>query len=327
MARKQKGQIVTNAIRRFYHLPTRTIARYILNTHGELFDNDLEKIRSAIRYHVGKSGKKNRVLIKDKSLIKRFPAPSLPQTWRKQRTDYNLPPGLWLILSDAHIPFHETKPLEVAVSYGQANKVDGILINGDWQDCAAVSFWPTIKRNFNEEIGLVIDSLDWLRNEFPKAKIVYKPGNHEYRLPRLFVRKVPELIETPVTAMETVIGFEERGIEYLDYHQIVMAGKLPIIHGHEVPFINRTVNPARGLFLRTKTFSACSHCHTTSQHTSKTLHGELLTCWSFGCLCDLSPDWNPYGNDWNWGFGMIEIRDNGDFEVQNLRILPNGKVR
>ena len=326
MATSNKAQIVKDAVRRFHHLPDRTISRYILEVYGELFDNDLEKIRRKVRLCTGKSGDANRASISDKSLY-RTEGVQMPQTWRKTRTPYKLSAGSWLVLSDAHFPFHEPMPLEAAISYGQAQKVDGIFINGDWQDCAALSYWPSAKRDFNKEVGLVIDSLDWLRGKFPKQKIVYKPGNHEFRLPAYYVRLAPELIGSPLAAMETLIGFEGRGIEFLDYNQIVMAGQLPIIHGNEVRHIDRTVNPARGLFLKTKTFSACSHCHTTSQHTSKTLMGMILATWSFGCLCDLSPDWNPFGNDWNWGFGLIDIKDTGDFEVQNLRVLPNGQVR
>jgi predicted phosphodiesterase len=322
----KKSSIVLEAVRRFPNLPSRTLAAHILNTHGALFDNDLEKIRTRVRYFRGAHGEDNRKdahnyqeLFKDKPV-------KLPETWRKKRTSYSLSPGVWLILSDAHIPFHEQSPLEAAVQAGQAEKVDGILLNGDWQDCAALSFWPTAHRDFNREIELVIDSLDWLRQEFPTQKVIYKPGNHEFRMPRYFVKHAPHLAESPVAAMETVLGFEERSIEFLDYYQIVQAGKLPIIHGHEVPAIIRAVNPARGLFLRTKTFSACSHCHSTSEHSPANIHGELLTTWSFGCLCSLSPDYAPYGNDWNWGFAFINVEKDGNFEVINRRILPNGKV-
>ena len=52
---------------------------------------------------------------------------------------------------------------------------------------------------------------------------------------------------------------------------------------------------------------------------------ELLTTWSFGCLCDLHPDWNPFGN-WNWGFAFVNIEEDGNFEVVNRRILSSGKV-
>jgi hypothetical protein len=168
--------------------------------------------------------------------------------------------------------------------------------------------------------------LDWLRQEFPDAKMVYKPGNHEYRLPRYYIANAPELIESPVTAMETHLDFEGRGIEFLDYHQIIRAGKLPIIHGHEVRHIDSAVNPARGLYMRAKSYAACSHCHRTSMHTERNIDGKILTTWSFGCLCDLSPDYHVVGNNWNWGLGIINVEKNDDFEVQNLRVLPSGEV-
>ena len=322
----RKTDIVKAAIRRFSQLSTRTIARHLLYTYGELWDNDLEKIRDSVRYYRGKHGDSGRKRAADKSLFLDGSEISIPQTWRKTRNPYHLSPGTWLILADAHIPFHEPVPLEGAVQAGQAEHVDGVLINGDWQDCAAVSYWPTRKRDFNREVELVIDSLDWLRKQFPKQKIVYKPGNHEYRLPRYFVKKAPELVGSPLEAMETIIGFEQRKIEFLDYYQLVMAGKLPILHGHEIRNLNKTVNPARGLFLRAKSWALCSHCHTTSMHTAKNITGRLLTTWSTGCLCDLSPDYWPYANDWNWGFALVNIEKDGNFEVVNRRVLPNGKI-
>ena len=320
-----KTEIVRNAVRRFFYLPSLTIARYILTTHGDLFDNDLEKIRSYVRRVVGKSGVDKRGNAADKSLF-RETITKMPKTWREVRTAYHLPTGLGLVLSDLHIPFHEPDAIEAAVQAGQAEKVDWILLNGDVQDCAAVSFWPQRKRDLNGEIELVIDFFDWLRNQFPKQPIIYKPGNHEYRLPRYYMTKAPELIDTPYAAMESVLGLEARNIRFLDYFQLVYAGRLPIIHGHEVPNLQRTVSPARGLFNKTKTFSACSHCHSTSEHPAKTIEGKLLTTWSFGCLSDLNPDWYPYGNDWNHGFAMINVEKDGSFEVRNYRILSNKKV-
>ncbi|MEO5366084.1 MAG: metallophosphoesterase [Magnetococcus sp. WYHC-3] len=320
-----KTEIVREAVRRFQHLPSKTIARHILATRGDLFNNDIEAIRGYVRRVVGQSGEYKRGNAKDKSLFRDTVA-VMPKTWREIRTPYRLNPGTWLVLSDIHVPFHEPVPIEAAVQYGQAEKVTGVFINGDLQDCAAVSYWPQRRRDFNGEIEAVTSFLDWLIDKFPKQEIIYKPGNHEYRLPRYYLSKAPELIDTPYAAMENVLGFEDRNIEFLDYFQIVYAGKLPIIHGHEVRNIDRAVNPARGLFLRTKTFSACSHCHSTSEHTPKTIEGKLLSTWSFGCLCDLNPEYNPYGNDWNWGFAVIDVEKNGNFEVVNKKVLSNGKV-
>jgi len=326
MGRKLKVQIVKDAIRRFHHLPARTIARHILATHGDLYDNDLEVIRSKIRYQIGKNGEASRKTLADKSLFRTGPV-KLPQSWSKKRQPYHLPVGLGLVLSDLHIPFHEEKPLEQAVRYGQAESVDWVLLNGDVWDAAAIGYWATAHRDFNAELEDIIDTLDWLRQEFPKQKIIYKPGNHEYRLPAYMMNHAPELAESPLAQVETVLGFEEREIEFLDFYQVVMAGKLPILHGHEIKHITTAVNPARGLFLKAKSYSAISHCHQTSEHSTRNIRGELMTCWSFACLCNLSPDWNPFCNDWNWGFAVINVEKDGDFEVVNRRILPNGDVR
>lgn len=317
-----KAEVIRDALARFPELPKRTLAHYLLTTYPALFDGDLEKARASIRYYTGTSGDNHR---NKQPFIPRSAA--MPDTWRKTRTPCKLSPGLWLVLADLHIPFHEPKAVEAALKYGKGKKVTGILLNGDAQDCAAVSFWPSaIKRNFDAEVELFLDFLDLLTHEFPKAQIVYKPGNHEYRLPRMYQAKVPDLIGLPLAAMDTVLGLESRGIEFLDYHQLVMAGKLPILHGHEVRVISRAVNPARGLFLKTKSWALCSHSHTTSEHTERNINGTILTTWSTGCLCDLSPDYHAYGNNWNHGFAVIDVRANGDFFVENRRILPNGQV-
>lgn len=319
----QKQKIVTKALGRFPSLPNRAVARYILDTHGLLWDNDLEQIRRAVRYYTGNSGEKDKCKNVSHPFFNREVV--MPKTWRQTRTDYKLNPGLWLVLADLHIPFHEPKPIEAAIAYGHKRKVTGILFLGDLQDCAALGIWHTRKRDWMAEVEATIDFLDFIRGEFPKAEMVYKPGNHEYRLPRYYISNAPELIESPVTAMESHLGFEERGIEFLDYHQTIRAGKLPLIHGHEVQNIDGAVNPARGLYLKAKSFAMCAHCHRTSSHTERDINGRIMTTWSVGCLCDLSPDYRPI-NNWNWGGGILKVEKNGDFEVENFRILPSGEV-
>jgi len=319
-----KTEIIADALRRFEHLPLRTIARYVLHNYGPLFDGNFESIRSALRYRAGKVGQYNRGaargLIDHKSK-------GLPPTWRTKVDPYKIKPGCWLVFADVHVPFHELSPIEAMFNYAQAESVDGILMVGDIQDCASVSYWPSAhKRDFDREIEMFIDFLDELDIKFPGVTKVYKPGNHEYRIPRYYQARVPELIGLPLQAVNEVLGLDYRGIEFLDYNQMVLAGKLPIFHGHEFGRLMTAVNPARGLFLKAKSWAMCGHCHRTSEHPARNVMGKLLTTWSLGCLCDLSPDYNPFGNDWNWGFAIVNVEKDGSFEVVNRRILPNGKV-
>lgn len=319
-----KAEIVRDVVLKLNHLPTRSIARYLMSIHAGLFDNNLEKARHAVRYARGEEGEENRE--SNKQIIKADKQYFMPETWRQVSTPYELPAAKWLLISDLHIPFHERDACEKAIQYGKKRKCTGVFINGDAQDCQGVSFWPSaIRKDFMAEVMIFNDFLDYLRQEFPSVPIVYKPGNHEYRLPRFYAANIPELIGSPILAMETILDFEGRGIEFLDYFQIVMAGKLPILHGHELRTISTAVNPARGLFLKTNSWALCGHSHRTSEHTSTNIQGDYLTTWSVGALCDLHPEYNPFGN-WNWGFAIVENKENGDFEVENKRILLSGKV-
>jgi hypothetical protein len=309
--------IVQKAISRFPHLPNRTLARYILMENGEYFDGDIEKIRNSVRYFSGSQGERSR---------KNTREILIPRTLRNKRTPFHLNSGKWLLLPDCHIPYHEPKAIEAAIQYGKDHKVTGVFFPGDLQDCASVSFWQsTHKRNFDKELEMFIDFLDFIEHEFPTQEKVWLPGNHEYRLDRYYQSKAPELIGMPLIAFDTVLALEQRKIKRLDYDQIVLAGKLPIIHGDK-PKVSTVVNPARGLLLKTQSWAMCMHYHRTSEQPGKNLMGTLLTCWSVGCLCDLSPDYNPYGNNWNHGFAIVEVENNGSFEVHNKRILPSFKV-
>jgi len=318
-----RSEIIKDALRRFPHQPKRTIARYILNNYGALFDGDLEKIRSNLRYYTGTYGDKNRVDVKE--LIEHKVV--IPKTLRETRTPYKLKPGKWLLLADVHIPFHEIMPIEVAIRHGQDNNVDGVLLCGDTQDCAAIGFWPTrVKRDFDKEMEASIDFLDFISQAFPKKQKVYKMGNHEARLDRYYQVHAPELTGIPLEAARGALGLDERGYDVVDEKQMILAGKLPVFHGHEFRNLHLTVNPARGLFLKTKSWALCAHCHRTSENSATNIMGTYLTTWSVGCLCNLSPDYNPFGNDWCWGVSIINIEKNGDFDVSNRRILPNGKI-
>lgn len=323
--RTQRKEIIEDAVRRFSHLPSRTIARHILYNYGPIFDQNYDNIRNMVRYSLGE--RLNPRGEKSKRLIDRAKPVSMPKTWIETVQRYKLTPGKYLVLSDMHIPFHSPKAIESAIKYGQDRGVTGLLINGDAQDCASISFWPSgRKRDFDREIEIFIDFLDFLDKELKDCIKIYKPGNHEYRLPRYYQAKAPEMQGIALQSVIDVLGLEYRGIEFLDYKQVIMAGKLPILHGHELSQLSRAVNPARGLFLKTKSWAACAHCHTTSEHTSKNINETLLTTWSFGCLCDLNPDYNPIGNDWNHGFAVVTCEKDGNFEVSNRRILSNGKV-
>lgn len=232
-----------------------------------------------------------------------------------------------LILADSHIPYHDQTALDAALEYGLEHSADFILLNGDIADCFSVSFWENDPRQrcFPVERDAVRSFLRALRSRFPKARIVYKLGNHEERYIRYMMRKAPELLGLAEFEFQNVFGLPELKIQFVDGMRPIRLGKLNVIHGHEYRFaISNPVNPARGFFLRAKTHCLGGHLHQSSQHSEKNLEQKVVSTWSTGCLCDLHPDYRPL-NGWNHGFAFVEVARDGVFNVANLKVIE-GKV-
>jgi len=330
MTREHKGRYTTPAselayetLRRYPGVPIRTLAHYLIANHGPLYDGDFEKARERLRYYAGSDGSAKRQHAQRSGRL--VPRVAMPKSVASVREPYRLEPGVWGIMSDVHCPFHDEEALQAAVKFLHDTKVTGILLNGDFQDCEAVSYWkPTRKRDFVQEVELTLDLLDWLRGEFPRAQVVFRPANHEARLDAYYRTYAPQLADLPTASLEVILGLEQRKIEYLDRKQIVMAGKLPILHGDEIRMTYNPVNVARLLGLKWKGIAACGHFHRSSQDDSTTGRGELWTTWTFGCLCDLHPDYNPFANGWTHGVAVVSVEKDGEFQMHNHRIWQGG---
>lgn len=254
--------------------------------------------------------------------------PKLPDPIDRSSQPYILESeGWWLVLSDTHFPFHDNSTIELAIKEAIKYKVAGVLLNGDILDFHELSRFDKTPDDprYTSEIGMGREFLRWLRHKLPKARIVYKDGNHEERLYSYLCNKAPALFGLDVLTIPNLLQFENFGIEHVSERRVIKAGRLHIIHGHEYrPNIQAPVNPARGLFLRAKSVALTSHFHQTSEHHEPTISGKAQGAWSIGCACNLSPRYMSL-NKWNLGFALVEIKSDGDFAVTNLRNI-GGKI-
>jgi predicted phosphodiesterase len=233
-----------------------------------------------------------------------------------------------LLLSDIHVPYHNITALTAAIKYGLEHEVNTILLNGDVIDFYAISRFEKDprKRNFGHEVLMTRQFLTTLRRLFPNAAIYYKCGNHDVRYDHYIMRNAPDLLGMDEFSFESLMHLDKLDITFIPDKQIIHAGKLTILHGHELgASVFSPVNIARGLFLRAKDSALCGHHHQASEHTEPNINGKITTCWSVACLCELHPDYLPI-NKHHHGFAHITVLDNGDFEVSNYRIV-NGKIR
>jgi predicted phosphodiesterase len=321
----QKQEIVRPYLERFPNHGDLTIAKKIYAEHPLLFKN-VESVRTSIRGIRGKH--KNNY--KDKSLHKAKSYDTnpykLPESEEKERVPFTLPLACnnILLISDLHIPYHSIDAITAALDYGKKENVNTILINGDLIDfygCSRFEKDPR-KRSVKHEFDTTKEFLRILRATFTNAQIYWLKGNHDVRYEHWLMAKAPEVFDDPYYLMEERLRLNEERVHLIDDKTIVRAGKLSIHHGHLFfRGFMAPVNSARGLFMKSKQSTICSHVHKVSEHNETNLSGELISCWSTGCLSELSPDYNPHSNNYSHGFAHIRTDNVGNYSVKNFRIL------
>lgn len=319
-----KTQLAREFIERFPDAENRTIARVMFKERPKVFVS-LDSARSVIRVLRGAKGY---APVSDKSAIKPlgWQKNVMPKTLAAPREDFVISgKNRVLILSDIHIPYHDAKALKTAIEHGKKFNPTIVLLNGDVGDFYAVSdHSKDPRRLMAEELDALRQFLFYIRAQFPKARILYKIGNHETRVERYLTKNAPVILGVAEFKIESFLKFEDMGIELVESLQITRLGKLPVIHGHELPK-GGGVNPARWLWLKLDETAMCGHFHKTSENIESTgLQKKLTNNWSLGCLCDLAPDY-AITNRWNHGFATVEISSNDDYHVSNHKII-DGRV-
>jgi predicted phosphodiesterase len=331
----EKSQIIEASCREFSDLPSLTLARLIYKRHRQLFPS-LNAATCAVRRRRGNMGNRERRFAKKDLVRPNQPAGFVWQFPRSSAPTYApvyLDDCSALIVSDLHIPFHDAPAIHAVVAAARQREIDLVLLNGDVCDFFSISRFdknPT-ESNLKRELELTRQFLGWLRQQFPKARVIYKLGNHDEWFDKYLIRKAPELFRVPGVSLRhlTTAKIDSLeavdGIEWVDDQRKLMAGKLSIWHGHEIGkgSIAPPVNPARGLFMRTMECGLMGHLHKDSTHTETTSNGKLIACWSTGCLCGLWPRYARV-NKWTHSAAFLRL-ERGQFNVELVRVL-NGKV-
>lgn len=311
-----------------WEMPTLKLAR-IMYAENNLTFKDVEDTRMFLRYIEGKSGTKLKNI---KTIIPMPERPKnpykLPDSDETDFTPYEIKGHKRVaILSDIHVPYHNIASITAALDYLKKSKPDALLLNGDTIDCHRLSRFikDPKKRNFKLELDTFKALFDVFEKEL-NCKIYFKIGNHEERYEHFLHEKAGELVGIEEFEFENIIKARARGIEVIGDKRPMKLNNLWGIHGHEyVGGISAPVNPARGLFLKSKVSCFQGHNHQTSEHTEPTLAGKMVTTWSLGCLSELHPAYMPL-NKWNHGFAEVDLDANGeDFEFKNKRIFQ-GKI-
>jgi len=309
--------IVKDYCEKYPNSSTGSIVKLINAKHPEY---DKENIRSAIRYFRGATGDKHRKHAKFKNF-------KLPTSSAHSFDPFHLSQSRTLILSDLHFPYQHNEAISLAMNYGLEKDVNCILINGDLIDFANISRHDRDVRNRSTiyEIESVRMFLEILRETFPKARIIFKYGNHDERWDKWLYINAPEFFELDDLQLESVLRLNDLNIEVVKDKRPIKIGKLTVLHGHEVVGGSGGVNPARSMFMKTFDSILVGHFHKTSNNTETNLGGDVIATNSVGCLCGLNPSYMPI-NRWNLGFAYCELQiKTGEYHLNNLKIIK-GKI-
>lgn len=324
-----KGEIVKAALKQFPTASTRALARIIYDDNKELFT--LEKARDLIMYYRGAKGKRLNKSLADKSFVRKKtnddPFEFIPKSYAMRRDTWHLPTSIKnvAVWGDLHIPYHESDAVKAAIKLAKEDKVDAIFLNGDVMDFFGLSFHeknPKNRPRISEELESARQFLKGLRKHFTNIPIYWIDGNHEHRLERYLAVKAPELLDTSEFQIATLLRMAEYGITYLGFRTKCYFGKLLVEHGDRLKGTGG-VNPARSARLKYKRSVLVNHFHKLSVDSGKQYDGDVMTCWSNGCLCELEPEYMEVNEHVH---GVCHVQMNGDnYRVRQYQII-NGKV-
>jgi hypothetical protein len=317
------GKLAEEIIAKNPDHPARGLARLLVEKSNKAIT--LEQARSAIRYRLGQLGERHRRR-RPQSRPPRHPGQrvEMPSSQAEPWVPHVFGvTGRVGIISDIHVPYHDEVALRTAVDYLTEQQVDGLLLNGDIADFYAISRYqkdPAL-RDFRGELAAVRQFFAWIRQEFPGIPIALKVGNHEERWSAWLWQHAPEISEERMMSLGVWMHLDQHDITLVEDKRPIMLGRLPVLHGHEKgQGISAPVNQARGSFLRLHHTVLEGHGHRTSVHCEPDMFHSETTCWSTGCLCDLTPEYARL-NKWNHGFAIVAVHDGGEFDVENLRIV------
>jgi len=329
----KRSDIAREWRKKYPNMPTLKLARLVYADNNLVY-KDVEDCRHALRYIEGKLGIKAKQKFNHTEFHMAENRPknpyNLPESYEEKREPFVLPVccNNILLISDLHIPYHNIEAVTIALDYGKKEKVNTIFINGDLIDFHMVSRFESDpkKRSIKQEFDATKEFLVQLRKAFQKASIYWLKGNHCIRWEKFLHAKVREIWNDDYFYLEERLQLNQVKVKILDDKILVKAGKLSITHGHHIfKGVFTPVNPSRGAFLRAKQSLIVGHLHRPSHHPETDLDGNIISCYSTGCLCELRADYSPLVGNTMHGFAHIQIASDGDYTVKNYSII-NGKL-
>lgn len=185
----------------------------------------------------------------------------------------------------------------------------------------------------SEEINLAYSYLSDWRRLLPNARIIYIPGNHEFRLISTLIAKVPELYD--LLSLPELLKLKDINIEWVPFkdgatkfqHTYINIDGVFVGHYDRVSkhagFTGKNLQNDLGVSL------VQAHVHRLGLYNVTYLDGRVKVAAEGGCMCKLNPDYLGHAN-WQQGVVLIENDGLDNFvtvlPINNYKIAWGGKI-
>lgn len=220
-----------------------------------------------------------------------------------------------LVISDVHVPYHDSMAVAKALEKGAQAGVDTCIILGDLLDFHKVSRYRKDRDalEIEDELGMAKDLLRLMVMDY-KWDYYFIPGNHEDRLGAYIADNAPALGGLPGLELGELLELKSMGITYVP-GGFIHCGDISFLHGHELHGLGG-LDPARKLFNKMKRSAICGHLHRPDSFYTRDGAGNLLQTHVVGHLGHKYPEFMPR-NDWQHGCAIVEVPKSGNTKVTN----------
>lgn len=189
------------------------------------------------------------------------------------------------VINDLHIPFHDSKAINVALDIIEDYKCSTIYLNGDVLDFYNINSHgpkhPAVGTLLEDELSIARIWLKDLRKRFKKQNIVFVYGNHEDRLERYILKNAKALYG--IISLDKLLGLKDLGIKWHEYNSAIRVGNSDVWVQHSPPsYAKAGAMTSLEKDVDRTTIYGCSHRELKASRTGKT--GKEYYCYFNGWL-------------------------------------------
>jgi hypothetical protein len=244
-----------------------------------------------------------------------------PTPWNYAPQKASVPLGVekHVMIGDTHGYFVDQRTWKAVLDFIRDFKPDVINCLGDLVDFYDISRYtknPNRRAYLYDEIKFTREVVfAELRRAAPKARIVWKGGNHEDRLQRYLWSRAPELASLPALDMRNLFSLSSLNIQYTT--DSLTVGDTELTHGHMAR--KHSGWTAKAMMEDLGTSVIHNHTHRLGAIYKSDRSGSYIA-YENGSLCRLDPEFIHGTPNWQHGFSVGWLLPNGKFHTEQIAV-------